>query len=87
MFPSTAHWQPLVALGDIVAELENPTFSKHHAPTIEMDQAEFILIKHNFTDTIPIKHNFTGTFEHPDFKGEYEVFDRGCNCHVKLDKD
>lgn len=76
-FPSIAHWQPLVVLKDIMAEPENPTFSKPHAPTIEIDQAAFV----------PIKHNFTATFERPDFKSEYEVFDRGRNGRIKLDKD
>ena len=59
-FAATAYWRVLNADDDAVAEPTNPTFSKPRAPTIEEQDADFV----------PVKHNFSERFERPQFKGE-----------------
>ena len=73
-FLSTVFWKPLVALEDIIVELKKSSFRKPLAPNINADQAEFV----------PVKHNFTDIFDRPEFKGGYEEFERGPNVRVEL---
>ena len=61
-FSPNAKWRPLVAMEEAVEEPDNAT-PLMHAPTIPVEDAEFI----------PQKHNFAERFDHECFVGREKV--------------
>ena len=67
-FSQNAKWRPLVAMEEAVEEPENAA-PLMHAPTIPVEDAEFI----------PQKHNFAERFDHECFVGKEKVPKLHCN--------
>ena len=62
-FPKTEYWGPLVPNVEILDEITNPYSKNYCAPSIAKYEAEFVLVKHNFSIRFII----------PAFKPTYKI--------------
>ena len=56
-FCEGAYWKVLTAEVEAVVEPDNPNFQKPYAPTVNKEEAEYV----------PVKHNFSEEFDRPPF--------------------
>jgi hypothetical protein len=76
-FKVGTRWKVLVANSKAVAEPENPTFTCARAPTVPVDKAA----------TVPVKHHFDERFARPPFMATYKTEESFVNGRLKYNRD